>query len=466
MSLKSKIILNSLFGAIGGFVGWAVLEFLLRGFYAIPFDKHQPADIMVANTEIGLLAGLLIGGMLGAADALWTRSPKAARRALWAGCLAGAAGGFLGITIGQTAFDVLSPDPKVHTMAAFAIRVFARAIGWTIVGAGLGAAQGIPTLSGVRAKHGAIGGLVGGFISGMSFELVANILRSDVHSRIVSFSLTGLLIGFMIGLVQDLLKPAWVVILRDHNEGREIPVYKPVTTVGRDEMADVPVFADRSVLPRHALIRRENRRHAVEDVSAGLGISVNGQTVTRQTLKDRDIIELGSVKLLFREKATASRHAPSPDAPRSGPLHIPTSPNVCPFCGGVKDANGNCDCTVGAPAPATQAAAPIPSGPVQQPIVPSAARLVARSGPGAPGVFELRDPETSIGREDGRDIVLSNDSTVSRRHARVVRETSGYAIYDDGSSNGTFVNGARVTRSTLNSGDIVAIGGTEFVFQA
>ena len=42
----------------------------------------------------------------------------------------------------------------------------------------------------------------------------------------------------------------------------------------------------------------------------------------------------------------------------------------------------------------------------------------------------------------------------------------GFVIRDQGSSNGTFVNGARVTEAPLRPGDEVSIGGTRFRFEA
>jgi pSer/pThr/pTyr-binding forkhead associated (FHA) protein len=481
MSLKSKIILNALFGAIGGFLGWAVTQTLMRGFFAIAPDMHQPGELVLGNIEFGFLTGLTIGGMLGAAEALWSRSPGASRRALLVGCAVGAVGGILGLSMGQSVFDLIAPPSKdVASFGDFALKVFGRALGWAIIGLILGAAQGATTFSAARARHGAIGGLVGGFIGGMSFDVAANILRHDSLSRMISLTLTGFTIGFMIGLIQNLLKPAWIVIVKDRNEGREIPIYKPVMTIGRDELADIPVFQDRTVLARHAVIKQQNNRHVLEDGGTTLGTSVNGQKVAGQMLKDRDVIEIGTVRLLFRERATASRYAAEPgvsvsdDHPR-----IPNLSHVCPFCGGVKDANGNCECTVASgpvqspgPAPTQQMAPPAPvlMAPPSQPMVPGptprVGRLVAVAGPHASMVFALQTAEVSIGREAGRDIFLPNDNAASRRHARIVREDQGFVLYDEGSSNGTFVNGGRITRAVLTPGDTITIGGTELRFEA
>jgi len=86
------------------------------------------------------------------------------------------------------------------------------------------------------------------------------------------------------------------------------------------------------------------------------------------------------------------------------------------------------------------------------------ARLVGIEGPYAGEVFFLTGQNNAIGRGADRDIVLSADQTVSRNHAHIGNEGSDLVIYDDGSSNGTFVNGMRVTMQVLVSGDIVQLG--------
>ncbi|MEW6647661.1 MAG: adenylate/guanylate cyclase domain-containing protein [Pseudomonadota bacterium] len=72
----------------------------------------------------------------------------------------------------------------------------------------------------------------------------------------------------------------------------------------------------------------------------------------------------------------------------------------------------------------------------------------------------------TIGRDKSNNIVLS-DLLVSRNHAMVRRLGGGdYYVIDSGSSNGTSVNGGRVSAPTrLRNGDRIAIGLTEFVFE-
>jgi 2-polyprenyl-6-methoxyphenol hydroxylase-like FAD-dependent oxidoreductase len=73
-----------------------------------------------------------------------------------------------------------------------------------------------------------------------------------------------------------------------------------------------------------------------------------------------------------------------------------------------------------------------------------------------------REPLT-FGRGEENDIVLTT-SSASRLHAELRREATGYVLYDRGSTNGTWVNGASITVRPLKSGDQIEIGDEIFRF--
>jgi pSer/pThr/pTyr-binding forkhead associated (FHA) protein len=74
------------------------------------------------------------------------------------------------------------------------------------------------------------------------------------------------------------------------------------------------------------------------------------------------------------------------------------------------------------------------------------------------GEFPLRmNREIIIGRSSDLDMVLVEDM-VSRRHAKISTNETEVFIQDMGSTNGTFVNGEKVTRSQLQEGDRILVG--------
>ncbi|RMF40612.1 MAG: FHA domain-containing protein [Planctomycetota bacterium] len=78
--------------------------------------------------------------------------------------------------------------------------------------------------------------------------------------------------------------------------------------------------------------------------------------------------------------------------------------------------------------------------------------------------FAVRGSNATIGRDASNQIQL-HDTEVSRRHARIVRVgPDAYEIIDNNSSNGTFVNGRRIERHPLRTGDRIQVGRTLMIF--
>jgi pSer/pThr/pTyr-binding forkhead associated (FHA) protein len=72
----------------------------------------------------------------------------------------------------------------------------------------------------------------------------------------------------------------------------------------------------------------------------------------------------------------------------------------------------------------------------------------------------LERPVLHIGRSPSADIVI-DDASVSRRHALIVQEDGQTILLDDRSRHGVLVNGERVTRAVLRSGDAIRLGAVE-----
>jgi pilus assembly protein CpaF len=77
---------------------------------------------------------------------------------------------------------------------------------------------------------------------------------------------------------------------------------------------------------------------------------------------------------------------------------------------------------------------------------------------GSPQPKQFAGAEVTIGRVQGNDIVLPK-SNISKRHARLIQSGADWRVEDAGSTNGTFVNGRKLTEGhTLRAGDKVFVG--------
>lgn len=79
--------------------------------------------------------------------------------------------------------------------------------------------------------------------------------------------------------------------------------------------------------------------------------------------------------------------------------------------------------------------------------------------------FDIRANQgaISIGREAGNAVQV-DDNEVSRRHAEIRQVGDAYVLGDLKSSNGTFLNDARIERSELASGDRIRLGRTILIY--
>ena len=84
-------------------------------------------------------------------------------------------------------------------------------------------------------------------------------------------------------------------------------------------------------------------------------------------------------------------------------------------------------------------------------------RLVFTSGPDSGRAVELRGVAVTIGRSPDSTVQL-DDLQVSRRHAELHRDDSGFVLRDLDSGNGTFVGGHKVFEYRLSHGDVIQIG--------
>ena len=113
-------------------------------------------------------------------------------------------------------------------------------------------------------------------------------------------------------------------------------------------------------------------------------------------------------------------------------------------------------------APSAQAGVqPVRRGPVRGRLV-----VVKSADLGEGEDFEVDSAQLTIGRGGQNDIAIRTDEYASARHARFEPRQDGVWVQDLGSTNGTYLNGARLEHPRrLTRGDIVRVGETDLRFE-
>jgi hypothetical protein len=310
MALLSRIYFNAVFGGLGGLLGW-----MLFGVFG---DKAVQEEGLGAQL---LMGGAFVGGAIGyfvvSVEALRDRSLLRFVRLATYGVLLGAAGGALGMYFGNEVNTELIKRLVVNKGGGeglrLAISMFARGLGWLLLGVAVGASEGIAARSLGKFSYGTLGGTIGGFVGGLIYGLAIEMTRRNSEQAIlwgaVGLIILGACIGSLSALVQAVFQPASVKVMRGWQEGREYPLEKADNTLGRDEHADIALFRDMKVEKRHAVIRREGQQYVLRNNHAPPDFTrVNDRPVAHDCdLQDGDRIQLGNVVLRFQLRAAQNR---------------------------------------------------------------------------------------------------------------------------------------------------------------
>ncbi|MCI0342631.1 MAG: FHA domain-containing protein [Planctomycetales bacterium] len=216
------------------------------------------------------------------------------------------------------------------------------------------------------------------------------------------------------------------LILRMEGQERPFPLEASEVSIGRSDENQIRI-TDIKSSRKHCVVKREGAGYLLQDLDSSNGTQVNGAKVKTQMLRDGDVIQIGLTTITFKaegEEAAA----------------IAVAAGAAP---------------VTAPAPESAAAG-----------APDRPRYLLL--PGEPtGGSQIPIPivgTITIGRAPGNTIVLS-DTKASGKHCEVLVRDGVPILRDVGSTNGTRVDGARVTETPLRQGARIEIGTTLYFFK-
>jgi pSer/pThr/pTyr-binding forkhead associated (FHA) protein len=242
-------------------------------------------------------------------------------------------------------------------------------------------------------------------------------------------------------------------------DGREYAVTGASLVFGREAGCDV-VVTGKDVSRRHAEIVTTPKGYMVVDSSTN-GTYVNDEKVEGQRVLMRaDVIKIGDEQFRFyADVAPMPATPPTPPVPppvgpaASPPQAVPPTPS--PSGAGQRLQNtsfGMAAAERTQPPPAKGAGAAM-------------GNFLFRTGPLKGQRYQIKTPVLNIGRADYNDLVIP-DGSVSTSHAKLQRREGVWVLVDLDSTNGTFVDGDKISgEAPLAPGAMVRFGDVQVVFE-
>jgi pSer/pThr/pTyr-binding forkhead associated (FHA) protein len=222
-----------------------------------------------------------------------------------------------------------------------------------------------------------------------------------------------------------------LTVLEGKDVGKTVLVDKPDFTIGR-ENADM-VLNDTQASRKHALIQLHDRRIVLKDLDSTNGTFIGTRQIKEEELKHLDEISIGNTRLL---------------------ITIFETPDTMPEGSGgtvlLKD-EVSVEGTTRIQRPDDVEF----KLPYKQKIYLDIIEGIQKGS-----VYEFASGRVVIGRTDG-DLII-DDPNISKKHAVIEtwsRDT--YFIRDLASTNGTYINGQRITTTKIKNGDIITVGNTK-----
>ncbi len=379
MSLIRPVYYSAVVGGWTAFVGWLLAEML--------FISGQAVG--------GFGQAVLVGGVVGAAIGAGLNAVAGMANGQWKQLLIRSLPGLIGGGIGG-AFGALVGNVLTEWVG------LPRAIGWMLMGLGIGVIEGLYERSPSKIRNGLIGGGLGGLMGGCLFDPLSRLIESGsgMSSRATAFVLLGICIGALIRLAQSIFIEAWLTVLDGYRAGRVLVLSQPVTKLGRAEYLPLPFLGEMSKeldLEHASITRLANGRFAIEDNKTRLGTRVGGQPIQGPVvLKNGDVIKLATNFIRFNERqskaggtdslppispvVTVKAAPPPPPKPKVAPTATQPAAMTQPPAGG-RPAMPN----LAQPAVPPPIMPPKPSAAVPPPVKPSPKPLGATPPPPPPG---------------------------------------------------------------------------------
>lgn len=261
--------------------------------------EKEKSTQFISSIIFFAVGGMIIAAFLSVSDAVISRNVRDIVINASVGLCLGMIGG---IIVGLFIDKVYKGMGGGTGEAGMATQVFARSLGWGIVGLFLVIGPGIVLRSPKKLLIGLAGGFLGGLVGGGLFDVVGNVTGTGWLSRLLSFVAIGAIAGLGTGLIENAAKTGWLKVVGGLIAGKQFILYKNPTIVGSSPQCEIYLFKDVQVAPQHAAIRQVPQGYEIQDLGTTTGTFVNGSLVSRVRLRNGDQIQVGGTTFSFQEK--------------------------------------------------------------------------------------------------------------------------------------------------------------------
>ena len=266
------------------------------------YSEEEKKDFIASLLFYGV-SGVTIAVMLAIADSVVERNLNGAIVYGSIGAIVGLVGGVAVALVVNRVQHYMNSADKVQD---FSTQMLTNAVCWGFLGLFLAATPGLILRNGKRLLIGMIGGLIGGVIGGLLFIPVEQYTGSQHLSRLVAIVSIGLLAGFASGVIENVIKAGWLKVESGLIAGKQFVLYRNPTFIGAHPMSHIYLFNDPQVGRRHACIHIIGNGYELEDLPLGARTYVNGKPIARQRLHNGDKISVGGTVFYFQERAKTS----------------------------------------------------------------------------------------------------------------------------------------------------------------
>jgi hypothetical protein len=289
-----RIYRFALFGAAGGLVASFLHQGLLLDTLASPLSAQDRFRYLAL---LGALVGAAIGFFPRFADGLSRYSTWRAARLGLLGAALGGLGGFCTLPLAEW----------LHARMRGGLE--GRAFAWAALGLTIGFAEGIGGEA--RKGRGLLGGLLGGVLAGSLVEVLLARQDTSADSGIAALIVVGLAISLGVALFVNVLSEAWLEGLPGSKVDGQIYHLSKFrggrdAVLGSDKKSTVLVWVP-DAEPQHAALSVVGGVYVLRNLATGAATRVDGVPVSEHRLRDKQVIQVASARLRYRERRDPRR---------------------------------------------------------------------------------------------------------------------------------------------------------------